>query len=48
MQGRVIEPVEYRIVMRLLYLKGFTTKKALDEMKAVYGEDAPSYDVVKH
>ena len=34
--------------MRLLYLKGSTPKKALDEMKVVYGEDAPSYDVVKH
>ena len=43
-----MEPVEYRAVMRLLYLKGSTPKKALDEMKAVYWEDAPSNDVVKH
>ena len=43
-----MEPVEYRAVMRLQYLKGSTPKKVLDEMKAVYGEDLPSYDVVKH
>ena len=34
--------------MRLLYLKDSTLKEVLDEMKAVYGEDVPSYDVVKH
>ena len=39
MQGRVIEPVEYRIVIRLLYLKGFTPQEALKKMKVVYGED---------
>ena len=44
-----MEPVsEYRAVMRLLYLKGSAPKEALVEMKVVYGEDAPSYDVVKH
>ena len=48
MQGRRIESVEYRAVMRLLYLKDSTPKEVLDEMKAVYGEDIPSYDVVKH
>ena len=42
MQGRVIEPDECRTVMRLLYLKRSTLKEALDEMKVVYGEDAPS------
>ena len=31
--------------MRLLYLKGSSPKEALDKMKAVYGEDAGSYDV---
>ena len=41
-----IEPVEYRAFMRLLNLKGSASKKALDEMKVVYEEDAPSYDVV--
>ena len=35
MQGRVIEPVEYRAVMSLLYLKSSTSKGALDEMKMV-------------
>ena len=45
MQGRVIEPVEYRAVMSLLYLKGSTSKGALDEMKMVYGEDASSYSL---
>ena len=48
MQGRGIESVEYRTVMRLLYLKDSTPKEVLDEMKAVYGEDVPLYDVVKH
>ena len=42
-----MKPVEYRAVMRLLYLKSSAQKEALDEMKAVYREDAPSYDV-KH
>ena len=32
----------------LLYLKGPTPNEVLDEMKVVYGEDAPSYDVGKH
>ena len=43
-----MEPVEYRAVIRFLYLKGRTPKETFDEMKATYGEDAPSYDVVKH
>ena len=34
--------------MRLLYFKGSTSNVVLDEMKVVYGEDAPSYDAVKH
>ena len=42
-----MKPVEYRAVLRLLYLKGIAQREALDEMKAVYGEDSPSYDV-KH
>ena len=40
MQDRVIETVEYRAVIMLLYLKGSTPNEALDEMKVVYGEDA--------
>ena len=47
MQGRGIEPVEFRAVMRLLYLKGSKPKEALDKMNVIYWEDAPSYDVVK-
>ena len=43
-----MEKVEYRAVIRFLYLKGRTPTEAFDEMKEVYGEDAPSYDVVKH
>ena len=43
-----MKPVEYKAVMRLLYLKCSALKEALDEMKADYGEDAPSYDVVNH
>ena len=43
-----MEQVEYRAVIRFLYLKGRTPTEAFDEMKEVYGEDAPSYDVVKH
>ena len=43
----MIEPVEYRAVIRFLYLKGCTPKEAFDDMEAVYGEDVPSYDV-KH
>ena len=43
-----MEQVEYRAVIRFLYLKGRTPREAFDEMKEVYGEDAPSYDVVKH
>ena len=42
------QPVEYKAVIRLLYLNGSTPKEALDEMKVVYREDVLSYDVVKH
>ena len=47
MQGRGIESVEYRAVMKLLYLISSTRNEVLDETKVVYGEDDPSYDVVK-
>ena len=43
-----MEPVECRAVIRFLYLKGRTPTETFDEMKETYGEDAPSYDVVKH
>lgn len=43
-----MEQVEYRAVIRFLYLRGRTPRETFDEMKETYGEDAPSYDVVKH
>ena len=43
-----MEQVDYRAVIRFLYLKGHTPADAFDEMKEVYGDDTPSYDVVKH
>lgn len=43
-----MQPVEYRAVIRFLYLNGRTPLEIFDDMKATYGEDAPSYDVVKH
>ena len=36
-----MEPVEYRAVIKFLYLKGCTPKEAFD------GENAPSYNIVK-
>ena len=42
-----MEPVECRAVIRLLYLKERTPKNIFDEMKETYGEDAPSYDLIK-
>ena len=34
--------------MRLPNLKSSTPKEVLDQMKVVYAEDDPLYDVVKH
>lgn len=42
-----MEPVECRAVIRFLYLKGRTPQETFDEMKGTYGDDAPSYDLVK-
>ena len=42
-----MEPVECRAVIRFLYLKGRTPQETFDEMKETYGDDAPSYDLVK-
>lgn len=42
-----MEPVECRAVIRFLYLKGRTPRETFDEMKVTYGDDAPSYDLVK-
>ncbi|XP_037783487.1 uncharacterized protein LOC119579648 [Penaeus monodon] len=41
-------PVEYRAVIRFLYMNGRTLQEIFDEMKETYGEDTPSHDVVKH
>ena len=43
-----METVEYREVIRFLFLKGCTPTETFNEMKETYGEDSPSYDVVKH
>ena len=48
MQVREIQSVECRAVMRLPNLKSSTPKEVLDQMKVVYAEDVPLYDVVKH
>ena len=43
-----MEHVECRAVIRFFYLKGRTPKGTFDEMKKkTYGDDAPSYDLVK-
>ena len=39
--------VEYRAVIRYLYLKGKTGKEIHGELAAVYGSSAPSYAQVK-
>ena len=43
-----METVEYRAVIRFLFLKGRTLTETFNEMKETYGKDASSYDVVKH
>ena len=39
--------VEYRVVIRYLYLKGKTGKEIHGELADVYGSSAPSYAQVK-
>ena len=39
--------VQYRTVIRYLYLKGKTYKEIHGELAAVYGSSAPSYVQVK-
>ena len=39
--------VEYRAVIRYLYLKGETNKEIQGELADVYGSSAPSYAQVK-
>lgn len=43
-----MDAVEYRAVIKFLYLKGRTPRETFDETKEVYGEDSRSYDVVKN
>ena len=42
-----LSKVEYRAVIRYLYLKGKTGKEILSELADVYGSSAPSYAQVK-
>ena len=42
-----MEPVECRAVIQFLYLKGCAPQETFDEMKETYGDNAPSYDLVK-
>ena len=41
-----MEKVESRSVIKFLHLKGYSAWKIYEEMKAVYGDDCPSYDTV--
>ena len=43
-----MEKVEYRSVIKFLFLQGKTASNVHEEMRAVYKDDCPSYDVVKH
>jgi len=42
-----MDPVECHTVIRFLYLKGCTPQKTFDKMKQTYGDNAPSYNLVK-
>ncbi len=42
-----MEKVEYRSVIKFLFLQGKQPKVIREEMFAVYGEKCPSYDVIK-
>ena len=41
-----MEQVESRSVIKFLHLKGYGAWKIHEEMKAVFGDDCPSYDTV--
>ena len=43
-----MDKLEYRAVIKFLHLQRKTPQQIHEEMSAVYGSDAPSYDVVKH
>lgn len=42
-----MEEIEYRAVIKYLFLKGKTPAQIKDELDAVYGDTAPSFAVVK-
>lgn len=42
-----MDKIEYRAVIRYLFLKGNTPKKIKHELEAVYGDSAPSFTTVK-
>ena len=46
-KARFSSKVEYRAVIRYLYLKGKTGKEIRGELANVYGSSAPSYAQVK-
>ena len=41
-----MEKVEFGSVNKFLHLKAYSAWKIHEEMKAVYGDDCPSYDTV--
>ena len=43
-----MEKIETRGVIKFLHLKGYSAQQIYDEMKAVYGDDCPSYSTVKY
>ncbi|KAJ7337987.1 hypothetical protein JRQ81_010513 [Phrynocephalus forsythii] len=42
----MMNKIEARSVIKFLHLKGNNTCQIHDEMKAVYGDESPSYDTV--
>ena len=43
-----IQPAECLAVIQVLYLKGRSPQETFDEKQETYGDDAPSYDLVKY
>ena len=41
-----MEKIEACSMIKFLHLKGYSARQIHDEMKAVYGDDCPSYDTV--
>ncbi|CAK1585575.1 unnamed protein product [Parnassius mnemosyne] len=42
-----MEKIEYRVVIKFLFLKGNTPTKIKDELDSVYGDSAPLFSIVK-